>query len=238
MALPKMNAVLYDLTLPYSKKKIQFRPFVVGEQKQLMIAMETKDEKQIMSAMKQAISSCTNNGIDIAALPLFELEYLFLNIRMKSVGEKTKIIMNCGECETQNEVDIDLRNTVFEQKDQMKDNTVLLTDKIAVRMNLPSLNMLQRLNDNNSEDDAQAELIFSATIECIEAILDEENEYIIDDSNKDELIEFVNSLSAEQFMKIQEWFENMPTLKLKIAHKCEKCQHDMATEIQGIANFF
>ena len=122
MALPKLNSVMYDLELPYTKKKIQYRPFLVGEQKQLMIAMETKDDKQIMSAMKQAIAACTNNTLNVSSLPLFELEYLFLNIRMKSVGEKTKIVMTCNECEAQNEVDIDLRNTVFEQKDQKKDN--------------------------------------------------------------------------------------------------------------------
>lgn len=238
MALPKLNSVMYDLELPYSKKKIQYRPFLVGEQKQLMIAMETKDDKQIMSAMKQAITSCTNNTLNVSTLPLFELEYLFLNIRMKSVGEKTKIIMTCNECEAQNEVDVDLRNTVFEQKDQKKDNVVLLTDKIAVKMRMPSLDVIQSIQARYNSEETETELVFEVSLECIEAILDEENEYPIDSSNKDELKEFMNSLSTDQFVKIQEWFDNMPSLKLKVEHKCENCQADMSTDIQGIANFF
>lgn len=238
MALPKLNSVMYDLELPYTKKKIQYRPFLVGEQKQLMIAMETKDDKQIMSAMKQAIAACTNNTLNVSSLPLFELEYLFLNIRMKSVGEKTKIVMTCNECEAQNEVDIDLRNTVFEQKDQKKDNVILLTDKIAVKMKMPSLDMIQSIQARFKEENSDSELVFEVSLECVEAILDEENEYPIDSTNKEELREFINSLSTEQFIKIQEWFDNMPSLKLKVEHKCENCQADMATDIQGISNFF
>lgn len=237
MALPKLNAVLYDLNLPYSKKKIQYRPFVVGEQKQLMIAMETKDEKQVMSAMKQAVSACTNNAVNVATLPLFELEYLFLHIRMKSVGEKSKIVLECNNCKAENSVEVDLRNNEFEQKDRIKDSVIFLTDKIAVRMKMPNLNVIQSVQELAKEG-SETELMFQVAVECIEAILEEENEYVIDDSNKDELQEFVNSLSTEQFMKMQDWFENMPVLKVKVEHTCENCKDDMSTHIQGISNFF
>lgn len=238
MALPKLNSVFYDLELPYSKKTIQFRPFVVGEQKQLMIAMETKDEKQIFSTMKQAIQSCTNGTVDVGGLPLFELEYLFVNIRMKSVGEKTKIMMPCESCMAENEVEVDLRNTIFEQPKQKKDPVIFLTDTIAISMKMPSLELIQKLNNDVKDGDTQTKILFDVALECVDAILDSENEYKIDESNKHELREFIDSLSADQFLKIQEFLDNIPTLKLKVEHKCEKCGADMSTELQGIANFF
>ena len=238
MALPKLNTVFYDLELPYSKKKIQYRPFVVGEQKNLMIAMETKDEKQIFTSMKQAVQACTNNSVDPSTLPLFELEYLFLNIRMKSVGEKTKIMMTCDECMAENEVPVDLRNTVFEQPSEKKNDVIFLTDNIAIRMKMPSLELVQKINDDVKNGETQAQIMFDVALECIDAILDQENEYKISETNKDELREFIDSLSAEQFIKVQEYLDNMPSLKLKVEHKCEKCGSDMSTDIQGIANFF
>ncbi len=238
MALPKLNTVFYDLQLPYSKKTIQYRPFVVGEQKNLMIAMETKDEKQIFSTMKQSVQSCTNNTVDVSKLPLFELEYLFMNIRMKSVGEKSKIILPCEECLAENEVELDLRNTFFEEPSEKKDNVVFLTDSVAVRMRMPSLDLIQSLTNSTKEEDTDTKMAFEAALECIEAILDKENEYLIDDSNKDELREFIDSLTSDQFMKIQEFLNNIPTLKLKLEHKCEKCSADMSRDLQGIANFF
>ena len=238
MALPKLNSTFYSLDLPYSKKTIQYRPFVVGEQKLLMIAMETKDEKQIFTAMKQSVQACTNNTVDLSTLPLFELEYLFLNIRMKSVGEKTKIMLTCEECLAENDVEIDLRNTVFEQPREKKDDVIFLTDKIAIRMKMPSLELVQKINEDVKNGDTQAQIMFDVALECVDSILDEENEYKITETNKDELKEFINSLSAEQFIKVQEFLDNIPSLKLKVEHKCEKCNHDMSTDVQGIANFF
>lgn len=241
MALPKLSTIFYDLDLPYSKKTIKYRPFVVGEQKIMMIAMETKDPSQIFNSMRQAIQACTNNTVDVSKLPLFELEYIFLNIRMKSVGEKTRIMLACGECMAENEVEVDLRETKFFQPDETKkDNIIFLTDKLAVKMNIPTMEMLQRIDktrDKNAEAN-QTELIFDIIMESIESILDEENEYKIDESNKNELKEFVDSLSSEQFIKIQDFLNNVPILKLDVKHNCEKCNHDMSTELEGINNFF
>lgn len=234
MALPKLNAVMYDLELPYSKRKIQYRPFVVGEQKQLMIAMETKDDKQIMTTMKQAITACTNNTVEVGTLPLFELEYLFLNIRMKSVGEKTKIILECGTCQAQNAIDVDLRDTEFVEKKKV-DDIIFLTDTVALKMNIPSMDIL---NKTQKDKLTTAEQVFELTAACVASILDKEDEYVIDDSNRKELYEFIDSLSTDQFTKIQEWFDNMPSLKLHIKHVCDNCKSNMDTEMQGISNFF
>ncbi len=238
MALPKLNTVFYDLQLPYSKKTIQYRPFVVGEQKNLMIAMETKDEKQIFSTMRQSVQSCTNNTVDVSKLPLFELEYLFMHIRMKSVGEKSKIILPCEECLAENEVELDLRKTFFEEPSEKRDSVVFLTENIAVRMKMPSLDLVQSLTYASEEEDTATKIAFEAALECIEAILDKDNEYLIDETNKHELREFVDSLTSDQFMKIQEFLNNIPVLKLKVEHKCEKCSKDMSRDLQGIANFF
>ena len=238
MALPKLNAAYYDLDLPYSKKTIQFRPFIVGEQKQLMIAIESRDEKQILSAMKQAIQQCTNNTIDVNTLPLFELEYLFLNIRMKSVGENSKIVLTCDNCQAENVVNIDLRNTEFTNLDAVKDNVIFLTDHIAVRMKMPSISLVQHMRSSALDEEKQTELLFELTVNCLDAVLDQENEYPISEVDKSEAVEFINSLNSEQFIKIQEWFEKMPALKVKASHKCEKCGSDMSQDLQGITNFF
>ena len=188
MALPKLNSAFYNLELPYSKKTIQYRPFVVGEQKLLMIAMETKDENQIFTSMKQAVQACTNNTVDVSSLPLFELEYLFLNIRMKSVGEKTKLLLTCDECMAENEVEVDLRNTIFEQPNEKKDDVIFLTDKIAIRMKMPSLELVQKINSDVKNGETQAQIMFDVALECVDAILDEENEYKITETNKHEQI--------------------------------------------------
>jgi hypothetical protein len=238
MALPKLNTVLYDLYLPYSKKTIQYRPFVVGEQKNLMIAMETRDEKQILTVMKQAIQACTNNTIEVSSLPLFELEFLFLNIRMKSVGEHTKIVLACEKCLAENTIDVDLRNTEFTDLEKVKDGVILLTDNIAVRMKTPNIELVQRMKSEDFSDEKQVELMFNLTVNCIEAVLDKENEYPVDQNDQTETIEFVNSLSSDQFLKIQAWFENIPSLRLKVEHKCDNCGNAMETYLQGIANFF
>jgi len=242
MALPKLNTIFYDLDLPYSKKTIKYRPFVIGEQKIMMIAMETKDTSQIFNSMKQAIQACTNNTVDVSKLPLFELEYIFLNIRMKSVGEKTRIMLACGECMAENEVEVDLRETRFFQRDETKkDNIIFLTDKLAVKMNIPNMEMLQKVEKSKNKDDDEintTEILFEIVLQSVESILDEENEYKIDDSNRGELKEFIDSLSSEQFIKIQDFLNNAPILKLDVKHNCEKCNHDMSTELQGINNFF
>ncbi len=238
MALPKLNTGFFELDLPYTKKRIQYRPFVVGEQKILMHALESKDDKQVLLAIKKCIESCTNNSIDVNQLPLFELEYLFLNIRMRSVGEKTKVVLRCEECLADNEVELDLRQTEFYKLNDSKDDVIFITDKIAVRMKLPSIEIAQRLNLDDLSQEKQTEVLFALTVNCIDAVLDEENEYKTDELNLKEVEEFVNSLNSDQFLKIQQWFENLPILKLKVEHKCSNCSTDINTSLQGIASFF
>lgn len=238
MALPKLNTAFFSLQLPYSKKTIEYRPFVVGEQKMLLIALESRDDKQVMAAMKKCIEQSTNNTVDVSKLPLFELEYLFLNIRMKSVGEKTKVMLACESCLAENEVELDLRQTEFHRLSEKVDDVIFITDKIAVRMKLPSIGITEKMNLSDLSDEKQTEVIFDLTVNCIDAVLDEENEYKTDENNLQEVIEFVNSLNSEQFLKIQSWFENIPVLKLKVDHKCKNCNADMSNDLEGIRNFF
>ena len=241
MALPKLEATFYDLELPYSKKTIKFRPFIVGEQKLLMMALESRDENQIFNAIREAVNACTANTIDIGRLPLFELEYIFINIRMKSVGEKTKILLTCKECSTDNEVDVDLQNVNFNKFDQNESDTILLSDTIAVRLKVPSLDVVRTVTKNKPKEVDTAyetEALFELLVHCIDAVLDQEQEYPVDETNIGEAREFLDSLNSEQFLKIQQWFEGVPTLQILVKHECEKCHAPMDTTLEGISNFF
>lgn len=241
MALPKLEATFYDLELPYSKKTIKYRPFVVGEQKLLMMALESRDENQIFTAIKEAVSVCTKNTIDVGKLPLFELEYIFLNIRMKSVGEKTKILLTCAACEEENEVDVNLENVNFKNLENQKTDTILINDQIAVRLKVPSLDSVRTITKNKPKEVDSAyetQVLFELLVNSIDAVLDKEQEYPVNETNLDEAREFLDSLSSDQFIKIQQWFENVPTLQVLVDHACTKCGHDMKTTLEGINNFF
>ena len=241
MALPKLEATFYDLELPYSKKTIKFRPFVVGEQKILMMALESRDESQIFSAIKEAVTICTKNTIDVGKLPLFELEYIFLNIRMKSVGEKTKIILTCASCEEENEVDVNLENVNFKNLNANNTDTIILTDQIAVRLKVPSLDAVRLITKNKPKEintEHEATVLFELLAHSIDAVLDQEKEYPVDETNMDEAREFLDSLSSEQFVKIQQWFESVPSLQVLVEHSCTKCGNNMNTSLEGINNFF
>ncbi|MFZ9472901.1 MAG: hypothetical protein ACO26H_04315 [Sediminibacterium sp.] len=241
MALPKLEATFYDLTLPYSKKTIKFRPFVVGEQKQLMMALESRDENQIFSAIREAVTVCTKNTIDVGKLPLFELEYIFLNIRMKSVGEKTKILLTCGSCEEENEVDVNLEDVNFKNLDSQKTDVILINDDIAVRLKVPSLDAVRTITRNKPKEvdsNYETQVLFDLLVYSIDAVLDKEREYPVDETNIDEAREFLDSLSSEQFIKIQQWFENVPVLQVLVKHSCTKCGNSMDMSLEGINNFF
>lgn len=239
-----MNTAIYELMLPYSKKKIKYRPFVVAEQKILFQALETKNEAVMYNAMKEAIKSCTNSTVDPDKIPLFELEWLFIHIRMKSVGETTKVSIKCQneECKFDNEIDLDLRDVKIDGIEDVKSNVVFLNDEIAVRLKLPTYSILTDMlsieDELEDEETGEAKLLFRVICNSIEAVLDKENEYPVDKEDPKEVEEFVNNLTSDQFMLIQSFLDKCPQSVLTHNYKCTKCGHQNDVELRGMSSFF
>jgi hypothetical protein len=234
MALPILNAPRFELELPLSKKRVSYRPFLVKEEKVLLMALESQDQKQIMRAMHDIIEACTYDDIKAKDLPVAELELLFLKIRSKSVGENTHVGLSCSECNTKNEIDINLEEIKLDVTN-LPTTKIMITDTVGVIMKFPTSDDVMRNIDINKSD---IENTYSVIIACLDKIFDTENVYDVETQSKKELQEFVESLSQKQFEKIKEFFANLPKLKHDIDFSCEKCKHDNHLVLEGLESFF
>ena len=232
MALPKINTVLYDLELPSSGKKIEYRPFLVKEEKILLMALEGKDDKEMSRAIKQIITQCVSTeGFNVNKLPMIDLEYLFLNIRGKAVGDISTISFEheCGEII---KLDIDLSKVEVVQNKNSSD-LVEITDDIMVRLSPPGIDDVIGTGNKN-QIDLVMEIIRNSLLEIIQG----EEIFSAQDHTKKELDEFVNSLNSGQFKKLQDYYESLPKLKQDIEYTCEKCGKTETETLEGLASFF
>lgn len=240
MALPKIDAPVYEIDLPLSKKHIRFRPFLVKEQRNLFMAMESNDKETIEKNIKQVLHNCTlTQNINIDKLPIVDVEYYFLNLRARSVGE---IVESKYRCE--NKVDdkicgnmMDSRINLLDiQVDMSKvaDNNIQLTDKISIKLHYPEFSFLERA----SKFDSTTDMAFDMIVSSIDSIFDGEQFYYAAETDPSELIEFIESLRADQFSKIEDFFNNLPVLNKKIELKCRKCGFDHSVDVEGLDSFF
>jgi len=238
MPLPRIAAPTYELELPSSGKNIQYRPFLVKEEKVLVIALESEDTKQITTAIKNVIKNCVlTKGLKIEALPTFDIEYLFLNIRGKSVGEELEVNIICPDDEeTQVPVTIDL-DDIKVQKDEEHTNKVKLDDTLMMEMKYPSLDQFIKNNFDFKEQNAMDQS-FELIASCIDKIYSEEEVWATEDCTKKELNEFLESMNSSQFKDIEKFFETMPKLahKLKVTNPKTKVESEVVLE--GLASFF
>ena len=236
MALPKLNTPTYELEMPSTDEKIKYRPFLVKEEKILMMALETKDNAQIINAVKDIVTECTFNKVNIESIPMFDTEYIFLQIRSKSVGEVSKIKILCpDDKKTYANVEIDL-NEVAVQVDDEHTNKIELTDSMGLIMTYPNINSftesgIQEINASNMLD------VISA---CILQIYEDNGEKVYEakDQTKKELIEFIESMNTEQFIKVQKFFDTMPKLKHTIKVKNPKTKKTSDVTLSGLSDFF
>lgn len=235
MPLPILETPKYEMTLPSTGKKLTYRPYLVKEEKLLMIAIESEDQKQIMQAMKDTVASCTFNKIDPNSLAIFDLEYIFLKLRAKSVGEIAKIGVKCVSCEktTSCEVNIDDIKINVEEKPS---NKIKLSDNIGVIMRWPSVEFVTDIGAKSKED--QKSVAFDVVVHCIESIFDEKKIYPASEQSQKEMLEFIESLNQSQFQKIQEFIEKMPKLEKEISFTCKHCQKNNTVVLKGLQNFF
>ena len=239
MPLPKINTPTYEMELPSSGKKIKYRPFLVKEEKILLIALETEDMKQISDGLIQILNNCIiTRGIKVQSLATFDIEYLFLNVRARSVGETVEIQLSCpddGETTVDVEIDIDL---IKVQKSKEHKNIIKLDDAYSMKLRYPSFEQFIgnnfEINDNVSDVTKSLDMITS----CIEMVYDKEESWSASECSKKELTEFVDQLNSKQFKEIEKFFETMPKLSHTVKLKNPNTNVESDVVLEGLASFF
>ncbi len=236
MALPKIEVPTYKLTLPSEDTVVEFRPFLVKEEKILMLAMEEKNDAQMKSAVRDLINSCTFGKLEVTKLPLFDIEYLFLNIRAKSVGEIASFKVFCPEDKvTLIPVDVDLTKVEVQVDDEHTNKIVLDEERnLGISMNYPNIDTIPL----GVDEDMNTEAIFKTIVECIDYIYEGEQVHKAKDQTKAELIDFFNNLNTNQFKKIRKFFDTMPKLRHEIKVINPKTKKESVVTLQGLSDFF
>lgn len=234
MALPRIDSPKYELKVPSTGEVIEYRPYLVKEEKILMMAMETKDQQQMIRALRDVIAGCTDGKIQADNLAMFDLEYVFLRIRGKSVGETTKVGMKCSHCDHKNEVTINL-DEVEVQGEVKKNEKVALTDNVGVVLKYPTVKGIQKQLGKQQGD---REVTMAAIASAIESIYDADNVYNTEDEKAEDVINFLDSLTSSQFKKISEYFEDMPRLRHEVKYTCSGCKKENVATLEGLTNFF
>jgi RNA binding exosome subunit len=238
MPLPKISTPTYELELPSTEQTIKYRPFLVREEKLLVLALETEDTKQITNAIKTVIKNCIETkGIKVESLPTFDIEYLFLNIRGKSVGEEIEVNIICPDDEeTSVPVKINL-DEIQVQKNEGHTNKIKIDDKIMMEMKYPSLEQFIKSNfDFNS--DSQMEQSFDLISSCIDKIYTEDEVWVASDVTKKELTDFLEQMNSSQFKEIEKFFETMPKLSHKVKVKNPNTKVESEVTLEGLSSFF
>ena len=237
MPLPKINTPIYELVLPSTGKKLRYRPFLVKEEKVLIIALESEDTKQITNAVKNVISNCIlSRGIKVDNLSTFDIEYLFLNIRGKSVGEEVEVMVTCpDDNETKVPVTIPL-DEIQIYKDPKHDRDIVLDENLKMRMKYPSLS--EFIKSNFDVGDMGMKESFDLISSCIEQVFNEEESWNASDCSKKELNDFIEQLNSKQFKKIENFFETMPKLSYTVKVKNPKTGVQNDIVLEGLSDFF
>ena len=238
MPLPKIATPTYELEIPSTKKKIKYRPFLVKEEKILIIAMESEDNKQIANAVKEVISACIlTRGVKVEELSTFDIEYLFLNIRGKSVGEEVEVLITCpDDDQTKVPTVINLDDIeVHTSEDHSRD--IKLDSDLTLRMRYPSMNEFIK-NNFTAEDSIGVDDTFDLISSCIEQVYTEEESWAASDCTKKELKEFLEQLSSKQFKEIEKFFDTMPKLYHIIKVKNPNTGVESEVVLEGLSAFF
>ena len=236
MALPKIDVPIYELTVPSTDEKIKYRPFLVKEEKLLLIAMESGENSDILRAVKDIVDSCTFNKMKIGNMPMFDVEYIFLQIRSKAVGEVSTLRVLClDDMKTYAKVEVDL-NEIEVRVTDAHTNKIELSDEMGVIMKYPTVDSFVE----NKIDDISPANMLDVIITCIDKIYDKKGEEVYDakDSTKQELIDFVEQMNTTQFADVQKFFDTMPALSHEITVKNPKTKKQSKVTLNGLNDFF
>ena len=237
MPLPKISTPTYDLVLPSNGKKIKYRPFLVREEKVLILALESQDIKQISNAVKSTLKSCVQTrGVKIDDLPSFDIEYIFLNVRAKSVGESLDLVITCPD---DNETTVNAQiytDDIKVVKDPEHDNEVPLDAKLTLKMKYPSMD--QFIKNNFDVGDVTSNEAFDIVASCIDTIYDDSDVWSASDCTKKELVEWVGDLNTAQFKEVEKFFNTMPKLSHTMKVTNPKTKVESEVTLEGLASFF
>jgi len=237
MALPKLNDMpKYSVVVPSTKQEVRIRPFVVKEEKILLIAMESQDPKQIANAIMDTIVSCVQEPIERHKLTAYDVEYMFLQIRGKSVGETSNLLLKCQECTTENEFALDINDIKIHG--EIPTPRIQLNDNVTVEMKPPTYAQIAQNDIITGEDTSDLEKVFALIAQSIGAVLTEEERIDFSEVSQAERDEFLESMTSEQFTKIREYMEKQPSLKHEVEFDCTSCGHHNKLILEGMQAFF
>ena len=239
MALPVQNTPVYTLTIPSTKQEVKFRPFLVKEEKALLVAQQSEEQQVMLDTLKEILQSCIKSPVDFDTLALFDIEYIFSQIRAKSVGEMVELTVRCDVCPEEDvkarvklTFDLTKLEVKFPEGHQKK---IPLFDDVGIVMKYPSLDIVKEMENLDQTD---ADQVFNIVVQCIDYIYDEEQVYYAKDSTKKELEQFLENLTQEQFRLVQNFFETMPKLSKQVAYDCPVCGHHHEKVVEGLSSFF
>lgn len=233
-ALPKLNATpKHEMVIPSTGKTVMFRPYLVKEEKILLMAFESQDEKTSMKAMLDTIDACVEGDYVKSKLTTFDIEYMFTQIRGKSVGESIDVNLTCSECKKQTEMNINLADITVDVPEV--DKLIQLTDTISVELQYPPF---KTFIDNFKEGVKDTEFGFTVIRECMAAVINGEERIDVSEVSRKEIDDFVESMSNEQLQSITKFVEGIPALKKDIKYDCSSCGHHNEITLEGIQDFF
>lgn len=242
--LPKIDVPVFSINLISTGKEVKFRPFTVKEEKLFLMANESNDLKTVIDTTKQVLNNCIISEVDIDKLPVFDIEYLFLNIRARSVSEIINLNYKCNndikneegddthKCNHTVKIDVNILD-IKPKSDVKQDTKIQITDKIGMVMKYPNFDTLKKYENIN-----QADIIMKLTSDCIEYIYDGDQIYYAKDTLEEELIDFIENMQSKDLEKIKNFFDNMPKISKELDFKCGKCGYEEKIIIEGIENFF
>tara|TARA_R110000851_G_scaffold228402_1_gene381130 strand:- start:163 stop:867 length:705 start_codon:yes stop_codon:yes gene_type:complete len=234
MPLPVLETPTYELTVPSTKQKIKFRPFLVKEEKILMIAQETENQKEMLSAMKNIIEACTFGELNGGNLAIYDLEFIFLKLRAKSVGENVALSLKCEKCEHVNSVDVNIDNLKVKYPKKKQDNNIKLTDTVGIILKHPCVNDLDKLSGTDSTIDEMMAMIAMS----IDSVYDSNQSHHHSDITPKELNAFIDSLNRNQLELITGYFESTPKVRETIKFECPECDTKNEKIVEGAQSFF
>ena len=236
MALPKIDVPRYPVILPSTGKKYTMRPYLVKEEKVLLLALESQDPAQIALAVRNLITGCIDDKLNLDDCPSFDIEKLFLELRGISVGETIALTPKCQAegCEEINPTEINIKDITLKDYDPNA-HIIKLTDSVGVTMRYPSLDLI---NDVGLDKFDSIDGVMELVVGCVKTIFDDDNVYDTSNESKQEITDFIESLTSDQFGNIQQFFTNTPALEYNLEFDCKKCEHHNSIKLRGLSSFF
>lgn len=241
MALPINTTPTYSVTLPSTGEQVTYRPFLVKDQKNLLLAQQSEDPQVMTDTLKSVISSCMiNSDVNVNDLATFDIEYLFLHIRGKSVGEEVPLVLKCDEDHGEDQKKAQIKYTVRVDdiqvhKDPNHQTKFELFNDVGIQMKYPTFELVDKFQSAKTDD---ASMMFGVIAECIDYIYDSTEIYQAHDQSRDEIMDFLENLTTEQFDKVQSFFETMPKLTHDVEYDCPVCSKHHKIRIEGLQSFF